>query len=149
MEKCHTLSIETLDVSGMIKAGLQSKALSEAGLSNLLDQIRYKAQWHGTRIVEASQWHPCSRTCSACGALNANQGRDPQWECPDCGMRHDRNENAARNLRQLALLAAGEEVMLLDEGALASGHSVAGETAPDEGRTKPGTMVHRRLSLTL
>ena len=64
-------------------------------------------------------------------------------------MRHDRNENAARNLRKLALLAVGENVMLLDGGALASGDSVAGETAPDEGRTKPGTMVHRQLSLTL
>ena len=118
-------------------------------MSCLLDQIRYKAQWHGTRIVEASQWYPSSKTCSACGALNANLRRDPQWECPDCGMRHGRNQNAARNLRKLALLAVGEEVMLLDGGALASGHSVAGETAPDEGRTKLGTMVHRQLSLTL
>jgi len=47
--------IETLNVSGMIRAGLQSKALFDAGMSGLLDQIRYKAQWHGARIVEATQ----------------------------------------------------------------------------------------------
>jgi len=61
-------------------------------------------------------------------------------------MKHDRNENAARNLQKLALLAVGEEVMLLDGGALASGHSVAGETAPDEGRTKPITTVWTSLA---
>ena len=47
----HTLGIETLNVSGMIKAGLQSKALADAGMSGLLNQIWYKAQWHGTQIV--------------------------------------------------------------------------------------------------
>ena len=55
----------------------------------------------------------------------------------NCGVNHDRNENAACNLLKLALLAVGEDVMLLDGGALASGDPTAGETAPDEGRTKP------------
>ena len=54
-----------------------------------------------------------------------------------------------RNLRKLALLAVGEEVMLLDGGALASGDSVAGETAPVEGRTKPRTGEQGQLSLVL
>ena len=48
----------------MIKAGLQSKALSDAGMSGLLEQIRYKAKWYGTRIVEADPWYPSSKTCS-------------------------------------------------------------------------------------
>ena len=147
VEKYHTLGIETLNVAGMIRSGLQSKALSDAGMSNLLDQIRYKAQWYGTHIVEADQWYPSSKTCCVCGVVNHNLEREPKWGCPSWGVIHDRNENAARNLRKLALLAVGEEVMLLDGGALASGHSVAGETAPDEGRTKPGTMGCRQLSL--
>ena len=41
------LGIESLNVAGMIKAGLQSKALADAGMSGLLNQIRYKAQWSG------------------------------------------------------------------------------------------------------
>lgn len=77
MEKYHPWGIETLNVSGMIRAGPQAKALSGARMSGLLGQIRYKAQRQGTRIVEATQWYPESRTCSACGALNANLGRDP------------------------------------------------------------------------
>ena len=59
VRKYHTLGIETLKVAGMIKAGLQSRALSDAGMSGLLDQIRYKASWYGTQIVEAA-WKPTS-----------------------------------------------------------------------------------------
>ena len=143
--KYHTLGIETLNVAGMIGAGLQSKALSDAGMSSLLSQIRYKANWYGTEIVEADQWYPSSKTCSACGAVNAALGREPMWSCPSCGVIHDRNENAARNLYKLALLAVGEDVMLLDGGALAGDDAIAGETAPDEGRTKPRTMAHTQL----
>ena len=118
-------------------------------MSGLLDQIRYKAQWYGTRIVEADQWYPSSKTCSVCGVVNHNLKREPTWACPGCGIIHDRNENAARNLQKLALLAVGEDVMLLDGGALAGGDSIAGETTPDEGRTKPMTTVYTQLTLAL
>ena len=149
VQKYHTLGIETLNVAGMIRAGLQSKALADAGMSGLLDQIRYKGEWYGTRIVEADQWYPSSKTCSVCGVVNGDLGREPEWDCPDCGAHHDRNENAARNLHKLALLTVGEEVMLLDGGALADGGATAGETAPDEGRTKPETTVYTQLRLAL
>ena len=145
MRKYHTLGIETLNVSGMIRAGLQSKALSDAGMSSLLSQIRYKAGWYGTEIVEADQWFPSSKTCSACGVVNPELGREPQWFCPSCDVIHDRNENAARNLRKLALLAAGEDVMLPDGGALAGDEAIVGETAPDEGRTKPVATSYTQL----
>ena len=149
VRKYHTLGIESLNVAGMIGAGLQSKALSDAGMSGLLNQIRYKADWYGTEIVEADQWYPSSKTCSACGVVNAALGREPMWSCPSCGVIHDRNENAARNLHKLALLAVGEDVMLLDGGALAGGDAIAGETAPDEGRTKPRTTVNTQLRLAM
>ena len=147
--KYHTLGIETLNIAGMIKAGRQAKALADAGMSSLLNQIRYKSGWYGTRIVEADQWYPSSKTCSACGVVNTELGREPRWSCPSCGVIHDRNANAARNLQKLALLAVGEDVMLLDGGALASDDSIAGETAPDEGRTKPRTAVSTQLRLAL
>ena len=81
--------------------------------------------------------------------VNPALGREPKWSCPSCGVIHDRNENAARNLGKLALLAVGEDVMLLDGGALASGEATADETAPDEGRTKPRTAVNTQLRLAL
>ena len=149
IRKYHTMAIETLNVAGMIKAGLQSKALADAGVSSLLDQIQYKASWYGTRIVEADQWYPSSKTCSGCGVVNGDLGREREWDCPDCGAQHDRNENAARNLRKLALLAVGEDVTLPDGEALAGGDPIAGETAPDEGRTRPRTTAQSQLQLAL
>ena len=50
VQKYHTLGIETLNISGMIKAGLQSRALSDAGMSGLLEQIRYKGEWYRTVV---------------------------------------------------------------------------------------------------
>ena len=145
----HTLGIESLNVAGMIRAGLQSKALADAGMSSLLNQIRYKSQWYGTHLVEAGQWYPSSKTCSACGHHNTALGREPCWSCPQCATIHDRNHNAARNLLKLALLAVGEDVTLLDGAALASDETVAGETAPDEGRTKPRTEANTQLTLAM
>ena len=151
VSKYHTLGIESLNVAGMLRAGLQSKALSDAAMSGLLHRIRYKATWYGTRVVEASQWYPSSKTCSGCDVVNTDLKRETQWQCPDCGTGHDRNHNAARNLRKLALLAVGEDVMLLDGAALAGGDSTAGETGPVEERTKPGTTdsSYTQLSLAL
>ena len=149
VRKYHTLGIESLNVAGMIRAGLQPKAVSNAAMSSLLSQIRYKADWYGTRVVEADRWYPSSKTCSACGEYNAELDRQLHWTCSSCGVNHDRNLNAARNLQKLALLAVGEEVMLLDGGALASRDSIAGETAPDEGRTKPRATEDSQLMLAL
>ena len=96
VRKYHTLGIESLNVAGMIRAGLQAKALSDAGISSLLGQVRYKADWYGTTVVAADHWYPSSKTCSACGVVNPELGREPRWSCPNCGVIHDRNENAAR-----------------------------------------------------
>ena len=152
--KYHTLGIETLNVKGMIKAGLQPKALSDAAMSNLLSQIRYKGQWHGTHIVPASRKYPSSKTCSACNEVNKKLARQPRWTCPGCGATHDRNENAARNLLKLARLAVGESVTLPDGEALANsdptnGDFTRGGTDPDEGRTKPRTTDSHQLMLDL
>ena len=149
VRKYHTMGIETLNVAGMIKAGLQSRALADAGMSSLLDQIQYKANWYGARVIEADQWYPSSKTCSGCGVVNGDLGREREWECPNCGTQHDRNRNAARNLLKLALLAVGEDVTLPDGAALAGGDTIAGETAPDEGRTKPMALVNSQPRLAL
>ena len=114
VRKYHTIGIETLNVAGMIKAGLQPKALADAGMSEMLRQITYKAEWRGVRLVTADRHYPSSKTCSNCGNVNPALGRDRSWSCPECSASHDRNENAARNLLKLALLAVDEEVMLHD-----------------------------------
>ena len=89
VSRYHTLGIESLNVAGMIRAGLQPKALADAGMSRLLAQIRYKATWYSTQIVEASRRYPSSKTCSACDEVNQDLGRKPIWTYPQL-RRHSR-----------------------------------------------------------
>ena len=121
----------------------------------MLQKIRYKADWYGTIIVEADRSFPSSKLCSSCGCHNGELEREAHWTCPQCGVRHDRNENAALNLLSLALKAAdelpdklilgpvGPDVTLLVGRALADGKRVVGETGPGEGRTASSA---RRMS---
>ena len=149
VRKYQVLCIESLNVAGMDKLRFQAKAIRDAAIRELLRQIRYEADRYGTRIVEADRWYPSSKTCPACGVVNPELGREPKRSCPSCGVIHDRNQNAARNLRKLALLAVGEEVMRQDREAPAGDPVVACETAPNEERTKPGTTEGSQLTLAL
>ena len=135
VRRYHTLGIESLNVTGMIQAGLQPKALSDAAMGGLLDKIKYKAAWYGTQVVEAHRLYPSSKTCSRCRVVNPRLKRETHWTCPTCGASHDRNLNAARNLHKLALSVVDGDVTLPDGKALAHGCTAMGETGPDEGRT--------------
>ena len=145
----HTLGIETLNVAGMDQLRHQAKAIRDAAIGGLLHKISYKADWHRTTIIAADRWFPSSKTCSACGVINGELKRESHWTCPNCGVCHDRNLNAARNLHKLALLAVREDVTLPDGKALAGDVPVACETAPDDGRTRPATLDHTQLRLAL
>ena len=145
----HTLGIETLNVAGMDQPRHQAKAIRDAAIGGLLQKISYKADWQRTTIITADRWFPSSKTCSECGVINRELKRESYWTCPGCGRHHDRNLNAARNLHKLALLAVGEDVTLPDGKALTGDVPVASETAPDDGKTRPATMDHTQLRLTL
>ena len=145
----HTLGIETLNVRGMIAAGIQAKALSDAAMSGLLGKIRYKAELYGARLVTASQWYASSKTCSECGAINHDLGRQPVWSCPTCGVIHDRNRNAARNLLKLTLGAVGVDVTLPDGQALAAGVSPAVKPTRMKGEPEPKHGYNQQLALAL
>ena len=145
----HTLGIETLNVAGMDRLRHQAKAIRDAAIGGLLQKISYKADWYRTIMIAADRWFPSSKTCSACGVINGELKREPHWTCPNCGVCHDRNLNAARNLHKLALLAVGEDVTLPDGKALAGDVPVASETAPDDGRTKSVTTEFTQLQLAL
>ena len=150
VRKYAVLAIESLNVAGMDQLPHQAKAIRDAAIGGLLQKIRYKADWYGTVVVAADRFYPSSKLCSDCGAHHASLGRELHWTCPQCGRRHDRNENAALNLLTLAINAArelgklalgpvGPNVTLLDGKALANGSNASGETGPGEGRTALST----------
>jgi len=94
----RAIAVESLNVTGMVRNRRLARAISDAGFGEFVRQLEYKAGWYGSKVWAADRWFPSSKTCSACGAIN--QGltlSDRTWVCL-CGVEHDRDHNAARNL---------------------------------------------------
>ena len=121
---CSRIGIETLNVRGMLKNRRLSKALSDASMSEALRQIEYKAQRRGVAVVKADRFYPSSKTCSGCGTVRAVLGLgDRTYSCEECGLSIDRDLNAARNLKNLAVGSAVSACCLRSTGARASAHA--------------------------
>ena len=98
------IGVETLCVEGMKRNSRLARAISDVGMGEFLRQLRYKASWYGSEVVQADRFYPSSQLCSVCGHQHRElKLRDRVWRCPDCGSWHDRDMNAAVNLRDFAL----------------------------------------------
>lgn len=92
--------IEDLAVWQLIR-GLRShrKSWADAAAGEMRRQLTYKAGWYGCDLRVADRWYPSSKTCSACGQVNAALTMsDRTWTCDGCGVHHDRDVNAGINL---------------------------------------------------
>lgn len=97
IKHANTIVIESLNVRGMVKNRHLARAVSDASIGMFMEMLRYKAAWYGRSIIEASQWFPSSKTCSACGVIHDMPLSVRRMSCV-CGNEMDRDENAARNL---------------------------------------------------
>lgn len=103
--KPEVIVLEDLNVKGMAQNHHLAKAISDAAFAELRRQTEYKAKWYGEKVVIADRWEPSSKKCSSCGTINHElKLSDRQWVCMNCGVLHDRDENASKNLANLALL---------------------------------------------
>ena len=83
------------------KSGL-NKSIRDAGMSMLVTMIEYKADWYGTTIIKIPRFAPSSKLCSNCKTKNVNlKLSDRDWVCEVCGATHDRDENAAVNIKKI------------------------------------------------
>jgi putative transposase len=81
-----------------------SRAIADMGFGELRRQLMYKAGWRGGRVMVADRWYASSKTCSHCSYRLEALGLDQrQWICPGCATQHDRDVNAAINLRNMAV----------------------------------------------
>jgi putative transposase len=63
--------------------------------------LEYKLAWRGKQLVKVNRFYPSSKTCSACGFVNQVLTLDERaWTCPACGTAHDRDTNAAINIKR-------------------------------------------------
>jgi putative transposase len=94
----RAIAVEDLNVAGMVKNRRLARAISDAGFGEFIRQLEYKTAWYGSKLWAADRWYPSSKTCSACGAVHSGLTlSDRVWLCA-CGVKHDRDINAARNL---------------------------------------------------
>jgi len=110
----HTIVIEDLNVEGMVKNRRLARSIADMGFFECRRQLDYKANMRGGQIIVADRWFASSKTCSDCGhKLDVLPLSVRQWTCPACGAAHDRDVNAAINLKNLAVSstvsACGEE----------------------------------------
>ncbi|MFE4691482.1 RNA-guided endonuclease InsQ/TnpB family protein [Streptomyces sp. NPDC056749] len=81
------------------KAGL-SRSIMDAAWGELLRQLRYKCEWYGRTLVIVDRFFPSTRRCSNCRTKGPSLALSVrEWSCAECGAGHDRDGNAARNLR--------------------------------------------------
>ena len=93
------VTMEDLNVSGMLKNRHLSKAISEQCFYEFIRQMRYKCAWNGIEFVQANRFYPSSKTCSHCGSIKQDlKLSDRTFVCSDCGFTIDRDYNAAINL---------------------------------------------------
>lgn len=107
----QTVVIEDLSVRNMVRNHTLARAISDAAWSDLRNMLEYKCAWYGRELVTIDRWFPSSKLCGACGAIVDQLPLDVrEWTCP-CGVVHDRDVNAARNI-----LAAGLAVTACGDG---------------------------------
>jgi putative transposase len=116
--------IEDLSVRNMTRNHHLARAISDAAWRQMRAMLEYKCQWYGRDLVVTGRWYPSSKTCSACGHTAAGLPLGVrEWECESCGVRHDRDINAAVNIRAagLAVLACGAGTRPQRESSRAGG----------------------------
>ena len=122
-------------------------------MGDIKRQLIYKGLWRHTRVTLASVWFPSSKTCSACGTINRKLKRERTWTCDTCGTRHDRNLNAAINLRNLIMPVSrrrdgrGQEFLVPQQRDLPTLGAVnpGMERGRRRMRSKCGSGDHRKL----
>jgi putative transposase len=103
----QALAVESLNVHGMVKNHSLARAIGDAGWGTFLGMLAYKCQEAGKTLLKIGVFEPSSKTCSVCGYKKQDlMLKDREWTCPDCGTTHDRDLNAAINIKKLALAGA-------------------------------------------
>lgn len=103
-EEVGLIGLENLGIKGMLKNRRLARAISNAGWYEYKRQLEYKAAWKGAAVQSVEQRFPSSKLCSVCGYKNRELTlADREWVCPNCKTHHDRDQNAAQNIKKRAL----------------------------------------------
>ncbi|MGW6218157.1 RNA-guided endonuclease InsQ/TnpB family protein [Streptomyces sp. NPDC055109] len=99
------IAVEDLPVAGLARTRL-AKSVHDAGWASFISMLEYKADRYGRTLVKIGRFTPTSQTCSTCGVKDGPKPLNVrEWTCATCGTVHDRDHNAAINVKTAAGLA--------------------------------------------
>ena len=92
--------LEDVDLQSMSRSLRRGKSVMDLGFGEFRRWLEWEAEKYDCYVYYADRWFPSSKTCNSCGYVNGGlRLSEREWTCPECGRRHDRDLNAARNLR--------------------------------------------------
>ena len=106
----QVIAVEDLHVKGMMKNHNLARAIGDAGWGSFTNMLKYKTARQGKGYIEVNRFFASSKTCSCCMHAQAKMPLDVRmWTCDQCGAKHDRDINAALNIRNEAqrMITAG------------------------------------------
>lgn len=96
----QTIVLENLNTSGMMKNRKLSRAISDLGWRSFRTMLDAKAEMYGRDFRVISRWEPTTQKCSCCGQIGGKKELSVrEWTCLFCGEAHDRDVNAAKNIK--------------------------------------------------
>lgn len=96
----QAIAVETLNIKGMMSNHRRAQSTGDSAWYSFVLKLQYKAEWFGKTIFKINQWLPSSKTCNICGYKHPNLTENiREWQCPDCKTLHDRDINAAINIK--------------------------------------------------
>jgi putative transposase len=142
--------IEDLNAAGMLKNHHLAQAIADVGFAAFRQQLTYKAEWYGSRVVVADRWEPSSKMCSGCGWVDDDlELSDRVFVCrsparPDCGLVLDRDLNVAINLAKFADGAKLAGSSSESQNACGVGGAGRSREAPVQLPTQAGAELRRK-----
>lgn len=95
----QAISVEDLCLKGLVRTRL-AQSFSDAGLGQFVTMVEAKCDRYGRQFVKVDRFYPSSQVCSACGHKDGKKPLDiRRWQCSQCGAKHDRDVNAAVNIK--------------------------------------------------
>ena len=106
----RTICMEDLNVKGMLHNHHLAMAVGDVSFGMFLTQLEYKCKWYGVNLIKIDRFAPSSKTCGKCGYIYKRlKLSERSWTCSECGAHHDRDFNAACNIKEFGLKALPTE----------------------------------------
>lgn len=106
----RTICMEDLNVKGMQRNHRLAQAVGDASFGMFLTLLEYKCKWYGLNLIKINRFAPSSKSCGECGHVYKGlKLSERSWTCPECGTHHDRDFNAACNIKEFGLKALPTE----------------------------------------